>query len=99
MPPFAGPSEGNVGLPPLNHCKQSTSGTTKRGLMIIRMRPKKLGGHVHCDVFIGKAKNMTFAKSGDLVLREEEWDEFRNQLNSAVEFIPMEDAIDRAGQD
>lgn len=57
--------------------------------MIIRIYYKKLGGHIHCRVFLGKAKNMTFNKSGELVLSEgEQWDTFRDILQSAVEFIP-----------
>ena len=55
--------------------------------MIIRMYYKKLGGHVHCRLFTGKAKNMTFAKVGDLVFSETEWDDVRNMLHSAVELI------------
>lgn len=56
--------------------------------MIIRIYHAKLGGHVHCRVFTGKAKNMTFAKVGTLVFSVEEWDQIRNQLHSAVEFHP-----------
>ena len=58
--------------------------------MIIRIRYKKLGGHYHCRVFTAKAKNMTFAKSGDLVFDEAEWDSIRDMLNSACEFLPDE---------
>lgn len=56
--------------------------------MIIRIYYRQLGGHVHCRVFTGVAKNMTFAKSGDLVFSEGEWDAVRNVLNSACEFVP-----------
>lgn len=55
--------------------------------MIIRLYFKKFGGHYHCRVFTGMAKNMTFAKSGDLVRDEREWDTVRTVLNSACEFI------------
>ena len=56
--------------------------------MIIRVRYRKLGGHYHCRVFTGIAKNMTFAKCGDLVFAEGEWDMIRKMLTSACEFLP-----------
>lgn len=59
--------------------------------MIIRVYYKQLGGHIHCRVFTGKARNMTFANCGNLVFSEDEWDMVRNILNSAVEFIKEED--------
>ena len=56
--------------------------------MIIRIRYRLLGGHVHCRVFTGKAKNMTFAKVGDLIFSQDEWDDVRDQLHRTVEFVP-----------
>ncbi len=61
--------------------------------MIIRFRFQKLGGHYHVRVFTGKAKNMTFARCGELVFSEDEWNDIRNQLNSAVEFVPEEGSL------
>ena len=58
--------------------------------MIIRMRYVIVGGHVHCRLFTAKARNMTFAKCGDLVFSLDEWDTLRNVLQSAVEFLPEE---------
>ena len=55
--------------------------------MIIRIRYRILGGHVHCRVFTAKAKNLTFAKCGDLVFDEREWNEVRDLLHSACEFL------------
>ena len=63
--------------------------------MIIRMYYSKIGRHVHCRLFTGKATNMTFAKSGDLVFREEEWDDIQDMLHSAITFI-KEDHVFRA---
>ena len=60
--------------------------------MIVRIRYKQLGGHVHCRMFVGQAPNMTFAKSGEFVLSAgREWDEFRDQYQSSMEFW-LEDA-------
>ncbi len=58
--------------------------------MIIRFRYKKLGGHYHVRVFTSKAMNMTFARCGELTFSEEEWNDVRNQLHSAIEFVPEE---------
>lgn len=41
--------------------------------MIMRIRYKQLGAHVHCRVFTARGPNQTFAKSGELVFREDEW--------------------------
>ena len=58
--------------------------------MIIRIRYRKLGGHIHCRVFTAKAKNMTFAKVGNLIFSEEEWPTVVDMLHSACEIIPEE---------
>lgn len=63
--------------------------------MIIRIWYKKLGGHVHCSVFTGAAKNMTFAKAGDLTFSEAEWNMVRDMLHSSCEFIDQE-AVEEA---
>jgi hypothetical protein len=68
-----------------------------RATMIIRMRFKVLGGHVHLRVFTAPAKNMTFAKCGDLTVRLDEWDRWRDMLHSAVEFLP-EDALEQRAE-
>lgn len=60
--------------------------------MVIRIRYKQLGGHIHCRVFTAKAKNMTFQKHGELVFSVGlQWDMFRDMMHSAVEFVPEED--------
>ena len=41
--------------------------------MNFRFRWKQEGGHVHVRVFVGRSRNMTHAKSGDLVFSEQEW--------------------------
>lgn len=55
--------------------------------MSIRIYFEVRGGHVHCRVFIGNAKNMTHAHVGELTLAVEEWDTFRDVMQSRVEFI------------
>ena len=62
--------------------------------MIIRIRYLKRGGHWHCRVFTARAKNMTFAKCGDLVFDEHEWNDVRDILQSACECV--EDEADAA---
>lgn len=65
--------------------------------MIIRLRYKLLGGHVHCRLFTSKAKNMTFAKCGDLVFSVTERDDVRDMLHSAVEILADESDAEVAG--
>lgn len=57
--------------------------------MILRIYYAQLGGHIHCRVFLGKAKNMTFQKLCDITLDAGPmWDDFRDMMNSSAEFIP-----------
>ncbi len=46
--------------------------------MIIKGKWKLAGGHVHIRVFVGKAMDQTFAKSGDLCVQEDEFKRFRD---------------------
>jgi hypothetical protein len=46
--------------------------------MHVRARYKKLGAHFHVRVFVGKDRHTTHALAGELVLDEEEFDEFKN---------------------
>ena len=57
--------------------------------MVMRVRYKKLGGHYHCRVFTARLANTTYAKCGELVFDEREWDDVR-QLMSGAEFLPEE---------
>lgn len=52
----------------------------------IRIRYKKLGGHFHCRVFTNKGLGSTYAKVGDLVFDDEEFNNVKNTL-SEVEWI------------
>lgn len=51
--------------------------------MIWKIRWEKRGGHYHCAVFSALSERSTFAKSGDLVVREDEWASFRNLMGKA----------------
>ncbi len=62
--------------------------------MVMRWYYRQLGGHIHVRVFTGKAKNMTFAKCGDLTLSIKEWDDVRNMLHHAVELLDDECATE-----
>ena len=57
--------------------------------MQIRIRFKRLGGHIHCRFFLAKRPGSTFAKCGDLCFTVDEWDGVRAMLH-AVEFIEDE---------
>lgn len=48
--------------------------------MLFRMRYKVLGGHTHVKVFAGEG-TLRLAGVGNLVFRNEEWEEFRKNLN------------------
>lgn len=43
--------------------------------MVMRLRYKQFGGHVHCRLFTAPAVGQTYAKCGDLVFSEEEWND------------------------
>lgn len=55
----------------------------------LRLRWKLLGGHVHCRLFTSPTPDGTWAKCGDLVFSEKEWDGVRIALNSC-EILPEE---------
>ena len=55
-------------------------------MSVMRVRYEKLGGHYHCRVFTAKLANQTFAKNGDLVFDENEWEDIP-QIMSGAEFI------------
>lgn len=50
---------------------------------MIRLRFVKKGGHIHIRVFAGPHE-WALGKCGDLVMRPEEWDEFRLSLKDRV---------------
>jgi hypothetical protein len=57
--------------------------------MKMRIRFKKLGGHIHCRVFTAKTPDGTFAKCGDLVFDEKEWQDIARLFRNA-EFVEDE---------
>lgn len=57
--------------------------------LCIRIKAVTLGGHVHLGLWVGLRERMPenplysdLGKAGDLVLRREEWEAFRDQLQS-----------------
>lgn len=54
--------------------------------MIFRIYHKQLGQHVHMRVFSG-GSNKALAKCGNLVMREEEFQQWRRWLLPRVQFI------------
>ena len=48
----------------------------------IRIRYKKLGGHIHCRVFTSQnGPGYTYANCGSLVFDEREWPEVQDKLS------------------
>jgi hypothetical protein len=56
--------------------------------MFMRIYHKAMGGHIHMRVFVGEAHDMTLGKAGDLCMRREEFDWWRDavQRHGIVEF-------------
>ncbi len=55
----------------------------------IRIRYKKLGGHIHCRLFTSQVADGTYANCGELCFDENEWSDIRDKLSRA-EFIDDE---------
>jgi len=53
-----------------------------------------LGGHVHVQVFAGNNPD-ALGKCGDLIFREEEWDEFRKRGRAHFQFVDDTEPEDR----
>jgi len=53
--------------------------------MIWKMRCEKAGGHYHCTLFSAKAVNQTWASSGTIVVRSEEFLSLRRAM-AGVDF-------------
>lgn len=47
--------------------------------MIFKFKYKRLGGHVHCDLFSGVSVN-ALGKNGTLIFREEEWEKWEESV-------------------
>jgi hypothetical protein len=63
--------------------------------MIVRVQYRRIGSHVHADVFIGRRADLTFAKSGTLIFRAEEWEDARDVLLRHAEQIEIKSAGSR----
>ena len=55
-------------------------------MTVMRVKYEKLGGHYHCAVFTARVPNQTYAKNGDLVFDEEEFEDVK-RLMSGAQFI------------
>lgn len=63
--------------------------------MIIRLRFRWLGGHVHCRLFTAREVNQTFAKCGNLVFDEREWPAVKAQFERIGEVLPEDYSEER----
>lgn len=55
--------------------------------MLIRYRYKVMGEHTHVRVFCGESPEHTLAKCGDLMFRNEEFQEIKAGVGVVCEFI------------
>lgn len=53
--------------------------------MIFKVIWEKRGGHIHCALFSAPALNMTYAKCGDFVVQDVEFDQLQRVM-SGVSF-------------
>lgn len=59
--------------------------------MHLRLRYKVAGGHVHCRLFVGKRKELTHGKAGDLVFDVDEWPEVRGSFETIGDVEPEDE--------
>lgn len=59
-----------------------------------RVRWKRLGGHYHCRVFSAENPAGTFAKLGDLVMDERDWESFQMLFGSLIQLLPEEQTLE-----
>lgn len=60
-------------------------------MLIVRIRHKLLGGHVHMRVFVGRTI-YSLGLAGNLVMREDEFEQFKRAMDrdSVAEFVEEE---------
>lgn len=51
-----------------------------------KIRYELRGGHYHCTVFSARGLGYTWASSGELVVRQEEWVSFGQIFNNSVQW-------------
>lgn len=54
--------------------------------MIFKIRWERLGGHIHCALFVAQARNFTYAKCGGFVVSEGLEFEQLERVMAGVEF-------------
>lgn len=55
-------------------------------MSVFRIRHDRRGAHIHCDLFVAKHPNQTYAKCGSFCISDWEWEDLRAVM-SGVEFI------------
>ena len=51
-------------------------------MIYFRLYYKVLGGHTHVRIFSGKNPKGAFGKNGDMIFRNEEWEDFLKKINN-----------------
>jgi len=64
-------------------------------MIYFRLYYKVLGGHTHVRIFSGKNPQGTFGKNGDMIFRNEEWQEFLYRIKD-MEILPEEKQLSEA---
>lgn len=52
--------------------------------MVFKIIHEKLGAHIHCALFSARSPNLTWAKCGDFVVREEEFEDTKLAMSGVV---------------
>lgn len=52
-------------------------------MRVFKARATKQGGHYHVAIFSASKENETFAKLGDLVMDEDDWEAFRYSIGKS----------------
>lgn len=67
-------------------------------MLLIRIRYRPRGGHVHCRVFTASSNDGTWEKCGELVFDQEEWLAFSGMLPRLVEIIHEDERPESDGE-
>ena len=58
--------------------------------VVVRLRFRQIGGHIHCRLFTAPRQGTTFAKCGDVIFSVLEWPAVRSALADVIEVLAEE---------